>query len=84
MVRVTWLDPAFARMGWRAEDEWRQWCSEPDETVTSIGYVVAETDTHLVICQSRDEPNHTFAEGIKIARDMIRLIEPLMMKPAAE
>ena len=69
-VEVTWSDAAH-----HAPGEWLEPPVDPTATVSTVGYLLDETKTHLVVAQSRMDD--TFTGVFSIPRTASRRVKRL-------
>lgn len=79
VVHVTWEDPCFAGSGWMAQADFEAWVKADTAQSDSVGILVYETDSFIVLLQSIG--SQQVADGLKISRSAIRSIKELASIP---
>lgn len=69
LCRVHWHD-ACVITEWKSSDEIKAFCEEEPVLVHSVGWLVADEDTHIVIAQSIS--SHKADNLLKIPKSLIR------------
>lgn len=70
VVMVKWEDPCFSSDGWMPTQHFFDWVKEPPPETVSVGVLVHEDDSFIVISQSFGE--RQIADSVKITRSAIK------------
>lgn len=75
-VHVTWIDAT-------SDDEWTdkdEWTNIHPHTIETLGWLVEETDTHIIICTSYDEERNAIAGRWAIPRTWLMEMKEINLK----
>jgi hypothetical protein len=70
VLMIKWEDPCFASDGWMPTQDFLQWIKEPPPQTISVGVLVHENESFIVISQSFGE--RQIADSIKITKSAIK------------
>jgi len=70
VVMVKWEDPCFSADGWLPTQDFYEWVKEPPPETITIGVLVHEEKSFIVISQSFGE--RQIADSVKITRSAIK------------
>lgn len=76
VVHVQWVDPAYTENEWQQWSEVNDWIKEGAAQCESVGLLIHEDDSLIVLAQSVGE-DQIIAGGLKITREAIKKIKEL-------
>jgi hypothetical protein len=86
IVLVTWLDSGMTQtLGWVPVEDYLDGIhDEGMMTATTVGYLIHQDETHVILAQSRDEGNGNYLNGQVILQQNVLTIESLQGGAVAE
>ena len=74
LAHVRWTDSTSLR-GWKKNSEIEKFCQSPPEKMTSVGFLIHECSTHIILVQSISKDCKS--DAIKIPMEAIEEITVL-------
>lgn len=72
LVEIWWDDATHLEMGWKTQEEFKKEALHP-EIVMSVGFLIAETQDHVVLAMDVDKEGQHNQRG-QIPRSMVKKI----------